>query len=153
MIYYFAYGRNMNPRVMAERCGREMDTIKRYGAKLPGFALKFQKKALDGDFSYADVVICDDDEVEGTVYELMESDMKIVDSYEGFPEHYKRDLLPALDENGRKLMVAVFQAQPEHVVEGLKPKREYIQDLIRGEFLSPSYKKFLESIPTFEEPS
>ena len=133
---YFAYGSNMDSSRMIDR-GVKFSS--REYAKLDGYKLVFNKKASKGDFSYANIIISDDF-VEGALYDVTEEGIKLLDKFEGYPNHYKKINLFVSDKNDNKFESLVYIASDDKICEGLNPTSDYIEHLLKGkDILSESY--------------
>jgi gamma-glutamylcyclotransferase (GGCT)/AIG2-like uncharacterized protein YtfP len=143
MIKYFAYGSNMDMNRLSER---GISPTTRHKGVLKGWKLKFNKKASAGDWSFANIEPSEEDVVEGLVFTINESDLKLLDKFEGSPRHYRREILIVETPTETAKCVA-YIAQPEHVVEGLIPTKEYMDFLINGsKMLSEEYQEKLLNI-------
>jgi gamma-glutamylcyclotransferase (GGCT)/AIG2-like uncharacterized protein YtfP len=108
--------------------------------------LKFNKKASAGDWSFANIEPSEGDSVEGLVFDIKEGDLKLLDKFEGAPRHYRREIL-IVETYTEEINCITYIAQPEHIVEGLLPQKDYIQFLINGsKLLSEEYQKMLNEI-------
>ena len=145
MIKYFAYGSNMD---MSRLSNRGVNPITRNKGTLKNWKLKFNKKASSGDWSFANIEPSEGDTVEGLVFTIKESDLKLLDKFEGAPRHYRREIL-IVETYSEDTKCITYIAQPEHVVEGLLPQKDYIQFLINGsKMLSEEYQeKLLNVLP------
>jgi gamma-glutamylcyclotransferase len=142
MIYYFAYGSNMNHTRMLERVG-EFSIIGR--GVLNDFRLAFNKKAQGkvGE-AYANVMPSSGDYVEGIVYQFDE--IQKLDKPEGYPNHYDRKLM-TISIGGEPTEAWVYFAREDRIAEGLMPSKEYLEHLLQGrEYLSEGYWQHLEDI-------
>lgn len=143
MIKYFAYGSNMD---MNRLSGRGILPITRHKGVLKGWKLKFNKKASKGDWSFANIEPSEEDVVEGLVFNINRSDLKLLDKFEGAPRHYRREIL-IVKTYLEDVKCITYIAQPEHVVEGLLPTKEYMEFLINGaKMLSEEYQEKLLNI-------
>ena len=143
MIKYFAYGSNMDMNRLSER---GISPITRHKGVLKGWKLKFNKKASAGDWSFANIEKSEEDSVEGLVFTIKESDLKLLDKFEGAPRHYRREIL-IVETYSEDVKCITYIAQSEHVVEGLLPQKDYIQFLINGsKMLSEEYQEKLLNI-------
>lgn len=66
---------------------REVNYTSRRFAVLTDYRLVFNKKAGDGDYTYANIVVAAGAKVEGVLYELQEDGIRKPDIFEGFPTH------------------------------------------------------------------
>lgn len=107
-------------------------------AKLEGYKLLFNKKAFNGDFSYANIVLSEKDFVEGVLYECPEDSISNLDGYEGAPYHYTQIVVTVKDGNANSIEAISYIANPIKVVDGLLPTQEYLNYLLAAEdLLSP----------------
>jgi gamma-glutamylcyclotransferase (GGCT)/AIG2-like uncharacterized protein YtfP len=143
MIKYFAYGSNMD---MSRLSTRGVNPITRSKGTLKNWKLKFNKKASAGDWSFANIEPSEGDSVEGLVFDIKEGDLKLLDKFEGAPRHYRREIL-IVETYTEEIKCITYVAQPEHIMEGLLPQKDYIQFLINGsKLLSEEYQKMLNEI-------
>jgi hypothetical protein len=135
-MWYFAYGSNMSLKRMSER-GVIIYQYK--PAKLEKFELRFNKISKKQGV-VANIIPNQNSIVEGVLYQI--EDISIIDKFEGFPKHYKRELFEI-----EGVSAWVYIAQPEYIIEGLKPNQEYLNYLLDGkEFLSQEYYQKLIKI-------
>ena len=147
MIYYFAYGSNMNQEQMKKRC----EDSKLIGnAVLLEYELAFTIYSPKRKCGCADIVKHENKKVFGLLYEISEQDLKALDIYEVHPKYYKRFTVTVKDQEGRE-----YQAETYEVVnkekEFQKPSQEYLQLLISAaqeNNFPEEYQKFLSSFET-----
>ena len=143
MIKYCAYGSNMD---MSRLSNRGVNPETRDKGTLKNWKLKFNKKASAGDWSFANIEHSEGDIVEGLVFTIKESDLKLLDKFEGAPKHYRREILE-IETDREAIKCITYIAQPEHIMEGLLPVKEYMDFLIKGSvLLSYEYQKMLLEI-------
>ena len=145
--FYFAYGSNMDRDRMIERGVRILSEKVGF---IEGWKLVFNKIATSpSGAGYANITKEENSKVYGVLYKIENSDLKKLDKYEGCPNHYKRERIPVILHDGKKITAEVYIAQSNKTREGLKPTEEYMKYLINGakqHNLPSSYIKFLESI-------
>lgn len=135
MTYYFAYGSNMDPARIEERLDRIPDGEP---ASTPEFRLTFQKPAHGKKMGYANIeptVEIGPYEVWGVVYDLKDSDLEILDQYEG---GYRRETITVWAEERLHddvdivdiEAVAYVAVSPDPLVRF--PGNRYINRLIDG---------------------
>ncbi|MBS7660753.1 gamma-glutamylcyclotransferase [Pseudomonas lalucatii] len=147
MGWYFAYGSNMNPARMQARglCVREA-----MAGSLPGFALCFNKRAVDRPgCAYANIRHQRGAVVEGVLYRLAElGEIAKLDPFEGTPIYYSRERLAILTVHGVQ-PAWVYIANPAFREEGLLPARDYLEHLLAGrQYLSEPYWSLLAAWPS-----
>jgi len=146
---YFAYGSNMDPDRMKER---GVNFSKREHAILEGWRLEFNKvSSRNLKEGYANIVRDENSIVEGVLYEITDSDLKVLDRYEGYPSHYERIKVVVRMDSGEKVEAVTYIAKPDKVKDGLKPSREYLSHLLKGcDLLSEEYWKKLRRWKTLD---
>ena len=147
--YYFAYGKNMDINELQDRLKKhniENEEIQniintRKLGTLNGYSLVFNKKASDGDYSYANIKKNKNDIVEGILFDFKyNSFISCLDKNEGYPKHYRRELRK-INNNNETVYAVVYIANNDYIIENLKPKMDYINHLLAGAegFLSKDY--------------
>lgn len=141
---YFAYGSNMNPDRMNTR---EVHFKNMNGAILKGYRLEFNKVAKANPAKGFATIIFDPDEiVEGILYEIEDEDIKKLDIFEGYPNHYDRKEI-TVNVNGLDVKAIVYIAQQDWIKTGLKPTQEYLNHLLSAkEDISESYYNKLKNV-------
>ena len=143
---YFAYGSNMNSDRMRKR---GISFTKKEWAVLKGWRLKFNKIASrNPKEGYANIVESGKEAVEGILYDVSGDDIKKLDRYEGYPNHYNEITVKVQLKDGKEIDAITYIAQPDKMKEGLKPTREYLNHLLKGcDLLS---EKYCERLKTWE---
>lgn len=128
----------MNTERMKERGA---NFSKREHAVLEGCRLEFNTiVSANSQKGYANIVEDKEGIVEGILYEIKDSDIKKLDSYEGYPWHYNRREVEVKLDNGQKVKAVTYIANPDKVKEGLNPSKEYLYRLLKGcDLLSEEY--------------
>jgi gamma-glutamylcyclotransferase (GGCT)/AIG2-like uncharacterized protein YtfP len=102
MVLYFGYGMNTNPHGMAQRCPNAISL---------GYA-----KLLEHKFRFAgpaDVLKHPGSIVHGVLWDITPECLKALDSLEGFPYFYDRELR-TVDFYGERVQALVYFMQPGH---------------------------------------
>ena len=147
-LYYYAYGSNMDKEQMEER---KIEFVpERLKGLLKNWQLVFNKKRQRDGAGVGNLIPKDDSLVEGIIYKINRESMKELDKAEGAPtHHYFRWYLDVETDDSKFLMCVVYIANPERVVDGLKPTKEYLSHYLAGwKFLSDGYLLNLEKIQT-----
>lgn len=144
MIYYFAYGSNLDQDQMEKRCPESRLVEK---AVLEKYTLAFTTYSTKRNCGCADLVAIEGHEVWGLIYELSDADLKSLDKHEG--ANYRRIEVSVVNENGdtKKALTYVVITQRFD----LKPSKDYLGIIMKGanDFNFPeSYKKDLLLIDT-----
>ena len=154
MIWYFAYGSNMNPARLADQRLKEraVQMGPRIGGRLDGWRLAFNKIARQPAGAAAgNIVEAPGDVVHGTLNQMPEAGLLVLDIWEGVAGgHYERRTVPVVRaDTGETVEAAAYIALK--VGEGLKPTREYLSHLLAGKDLLPaSYWEKLKATPTLD---
>ena len=154
MIWYFAYGSNMNPaRLVDGRLKREgVDIGRRIGGRLDGWRLAFDKVARSPAGSGAgNIVVAAGSYVHGTLNEMPEAGLKVLDVWEGVAGgHYERRTVPVVRADDGETVEAVTYVALK-TAGGLRPTRDYLRHLLAGRDLLPQkYWEWLKATPTFD---
>jgi hypothetical protein len=133
MDYYFAYGSNLDQQRMKDR------KIKIYtivSAWLLNYELKFNKISKKQG-AVANIMLKAGSIVEGVLYQI--EDIKTIDIYEGYPKHYNR-IQMSFNIDNKDVLAWIYIAQPHYIKEGLKPKQEYLNHILKGKsYMTPEY--------------
>jgi cation transport regulator ChaC len=148
IVYYFAYGSNMNPERMKERGAY---FTRRHKHSLRGYSLKFNKTSVKKpEIGCANIVPDDRGIVEGVVYRITVQGLYNLDKFEGYPVHYDRITL-VIDIAGSQETVKTYIAMPGKTKEGLRPAKSYMEHLLKAKYyLSEEYYEFLENLKTID---
>lgn len=152
MVKYFAYGGNMFLPQMRLRLGWAISQPETIGY-LPDSQLIFPIHSDRQRGGVASFTKKTGSKVWGVVYELSDSDIKLLDEWEGFnqegkQDRYKRRKMIAIDPNGGEISVDVYGAVKEGSV---LPSKYYVGKLIAGASeakLPKDYIKWLSEIKT-----
>jgi len=122
MIYYFAYGSNLNHH--------QMINIRCVGSKyLKTFFLKDYKLIFShpnklNKFGYANVIKKKGSRTPGGIWKITKKHEKILDKYEQFPDTYKKEYFYL---NGKKIMFYIMKKY--HLKN---PPKSYIDTINEG---------------------
>jgi gamma-glutamylcyclotransferase (GGCT)/AIG2-like uncharacterized protein YtfP len=147
LLYYFAYGSNMNWEQMRRRCpSAQFVSV----ARLPGYRFAIARHSRLRRCGTANIYADDGSDVWGIVYELTEEDFQRLDAFE---DGYKREKILVLGATGRQpsLEALVYIAPKEENVP--LPNAEYKKLMLEGAQywqLPHSYCVMLEGIATRE---
>ena len=143
---YFAYGSNMDLRQLTKR---EISFEFIGPGILEDYSLKFNKIASKRTgVGYANIVKQKGSRVEGLLFAIANLDQ--LDRFEGFPIHYKKEILKIQYSNS-VADATVYVAAADWVSENLKPERVYLNRLLAAkDFLSEAYFDFLKFTKTID---
>jgi AIG2-like family len=135
-MIYFAFGSNMDPRQMGERCpSHEV----RGRACLPDFELCFPRRSPSRQCATAGFAPAEGAVVWGVLYELNDKDAASLHQAEGYVpggsseqnRHNLEEIQVRLDGlNGEAVAAFTYVAYPDEL--GAEPSREYMDHLISG---------------------
>ena len=122
VMYYFAYGSNMDENQMSERCPF---SVKKNIGSLTDYKLFFSHNSK----KWAGGVLSVKPEagrlVWGTVYEITSEDLKNLDYYEGYPRIYDRKLVDInVKESKNKKSCWVYFSKK--IEENVVPSEDYV---------------------------
>ena len=123
----FAYGSNMNSDRLKQRIKRR--NVEWKIGWLRGYTSKFNKLASDGS-GYANIEPEASGIVYGVLYLLSEEELQELDECEGVPEHYVRKTVEVETQDG-KVCVECYFPNENKIQKGLKPRRDYLDHLIK----------------------
>jgi gamma-glutamylcyclotransferase len=154
MVWYFAYGSNMNPaRLSGQRLKeREVQMGPRVGGRLDGWRLVFNKIARSPAGAAAgNIVEAPCDTVHGTLNEMPDAGLEVLDIWEGVAGgHYERRTVPVVRADTGETVDAVIYVALK-VCDGLRPTCEYLGHLLAGRDLLPAdYWERLNGTPTLD---
>ncbi len=114
-ILYFAYGSNMNPVRMGQRCP---------GATALGVGILRNYRLAER--LYADIDFCEGAEVHGVLYLISERNLRSLDAREGYPKVYRRIWLDVAFQGETYLAVTYeMSAATKAARSGRKYPEEY----------------------------
>jgi cation transport regulator ChaC len=154
VIWYFAYGSNMNAARLADRRLKEraVEMGPRIGGRLDGWRLVFNKIARHPAGAAAgNIVEAPGEVVHGTLNRMPEAGLAVLDIWEGVAGgHYRRQVVPVVRADSSATVDAVTYIALK-VSDGLKPTREYLDHLLAGkDLLPPAYWERLKGTPTLD---
>jgi cation transport regulator ChaC len=154
MIWYFAYGSNMNSARLADQRLKEraVQMGPRLGGRLDGWRLVFNKIARSPEGAAAgNIVEAPGEAVHGTLNRMPDAGLAVLDIWEGVAGgHYKRRTVPVVRADTGETVEAVTYIALK-VGEGLRPTREYLGHLLAGKDLLPAaYWEKLKETPTLD---
>ena len=150
MIKYFAYGTNCNPELLNRK---GVTFTSRQRAVLRGYRLLFNKRALreslPQSIGFANIGPCENETVEGVLYDIGAGDLDRLDESQKYPKHYDRIRVVVEADSGEE-ECWIYHAQPEMTADGLVPSRNYINHILAGrEFLTQQYLDALDQSQTY----
>jgi gamma-glutamylcyclotransferase (GGCT)/AIG2-like uncharacterized protein YtfP len=121
-IYYFAFGANLSEDVLATRRIKVFET---FDYALGGAALRFSQPGFYRGHGYASADPAAESVVYGRMYQILETDARRMDYFEGVP------FLDAHEKVYREVEgQPFFYYRTTQTVDGLKPTREYLDYIV-----------------------
>lgn len=137
VMYYFAYGSNMDESQMRSK---KVAFSSRERAILYGYSMSFSKKTSNGSGRATILPASPEDFVEGVLYEIDEKDLPRLDKPERYPVHYSRIEVNVSAEGRPLIKATTYIAATEQIQQNLKPLQGYLETLLSAkEFLSEDY--------------
>ena len=125
--YYFAYGINLNKRLMRERCP---EATPRLTVTLPNYRLAFAGWSRQWRGGAGTVRPLHGEKVRGGLWELTDADWRRLDRFEGYPQDYTKVNVMVFDENGAAYE-AVTYVKAGQAPEN-PPSKEYLGAIGEG---------------------
>ena len=152
MINYFSYGSNISERRM--RVERNVNFISRKFAILENYRMLFNKVSKNDIYlGYANIEESVGDFVEGALYEINDSDIIIIDRFEGASSkinHYYRKNVEVTCDN-QKVKALVYIANPAMIKENIMPDKKYLNYILEGkDIFSNKYYEKLKMTKTLD---
>lgn len=133
---HFAYGSNLDPRQMAQRCP---------GAQAQGAAILAGWRFLINERGFATIVKDPAAKVHGHIWRLAPGDEAALDEYESVDEdNYRKEVLKVRQECGSVDSLVYI----DHCQRPGKPRPNYLRGILHGAAhfeLPPDYQKGLAS--------
>jgi len=154
MIWYFAYGSNMNPARLADQRLKEraVQMGPRIGGRLDGWRLTFNKIARSPEGAGAgNIVEAPGEAVHGTLNRMPKEGLLVLDIWEGVAGgHYEQRTIPVVRADTGETVEAVTYIALK-IGDGLRPTREYLGHLLAGKDLLPAaYWETLKKTETLD---
>lgn len=148
-INLFAYGSNISAYRMLNE--RKVNFISRKFAILENYKLVFNKVSKNNVYlGFANIEEYNDSVVEGALYEINDIDLKIIDRFEGAPNHYYRKIVDVICENIKEQAI-VYIANPIMIRENIKPDKNYLNYILDGkDIFSKEYFEKLKLTETID---
>ena len=144
-FYYFAYGSNMAPNLMARLCPEHRFLGV---ARLDGYRIAFTRRSLRTGTGVADIVAEPGSTVWGVLYKIGEEDVAILDRKEGHGWAYVREPFTVRLESGAEQQAVAYTVRTKEW-SPVRPSRAYLGSLVsaaRERVLPASYIRHLEAM-------
>ncbi|MFC2005835.1 gamma-glutamylcyclotransferase family protein [Chloroflexota bacterium] len=127
VMYYFAYGSNLNRKQMLECCP---DSKPKFIATLPNYKLVFCGWSRQWRGGVASIKSFRGEKVPGAIYEISEQCLRRLDRYEGYPTNYNRLKIIVFDEDGEANEAITYIKTGQ--LEETRPSPEYLSTIQQG---------------------
>lgn len=121
-VFYFAFGANLSPDVLAQRRIKVFDV---FDYQLENASLRFTQPGFYRNHGYASPDSVDGEIVYGRIYQILARDAVRMDYFEGVPYLRAHDKIYQQTEQ-----FEFFFYRATRVIAGLKPTREYLDYLL-----------------------
>jgi len=128
LLWYFAYGSNLDPRTFLGR--RKMRPAETRVATLGGFRLVFDLPVGPGERGVANLLPASGASVCGVAYRIDEAQGRRLDRTEGVPRAYRRHAIELEDRSGER--IRGFTYVSPHRQPQRKPSPRYMGLLLHG---------------------
>ena len=137
-MYYFAYGSNMDLNRLSGRIQRKPEGKAGYLEDLTLVFNKIDSNRLGAGF--ANIKSAVGECVHGVIFDLTESEFKILDGCEGVAsgDYYRKTM--SIHTDSKNIEAIAYIACPSRVNDKLLPTREYLSHLLAGrDYLPEAY--------------
>lgn len=126
-MYYFAYGANLNKKIMLERCP---DSKPVFTAVLPNYKLVFADWSRKWWGGVASIKPLKGERVRGAIYEISDQCLRRLDRDEGYPHSYNRLKVTVFDEDSEPIEAIAYIKAGQ--LEEASPSKEYLAVVQQG---------------------
>lgn len=134
LVWYFAYGSNMNKddleRWCKERGYSPIKLISPVKAILPNHKLCFTHYSSKRRGGVADIISCENEKVEGILCQITQNDLDKIEEKEGVPNVYKRKIVNVRLSKGTSRCAITYEVRRKEGV--FVPSRLYMNTIIEG---------------------
>jgi gamma-glutamylcyclotransferase len=124
---YFAYGANLNKKVMQEHCP---DSKPLFTAVLPNYKLVFVGWSRQWKGGVASIKASRGDRVRGAIYQITDRCLARLDQHEGYPSQYNRLKVIVFGEDNEPIEAITYIKAGQ--IEESKPSPEYLAIIQQG---------------------
>lgn len=141
---YFAYGSNMDPRQMADRCP---GAIALGAARLDGYRLAFRWDSPGWGGGVADVEAAPNEEVWGVLWELRAAHEEALDRYEGVDAGVYRKRAVLVEQDDNAVRAFLYEMRPDRAPK--PPSGRYVRALLRGAGAHGLPERYIRTLRSF----
>jgi gamma-glutamylcyclotransferase len=125
----FSYGANMDLTSVKDRGLRYFHYEP---ATLRGYKRVFNKASMFHEYSYANIEVDSSENVTGLLSKVNFHDLKMLDRYEGYPNHYFRKVVKVETDSGEIVKAITYIATLKTINNNLNPEEDYLEKINRG---------------------
>jgi gamma-glutamylcyclotransferase (GGCT)/AIG2-like uncharacterized protein YtfP len=140
-VFYFAYGSNMDPTIMLERCPSARDPL---AGRLDGFRIEFNVYSDNWGGGAANLEPDERSSVWGVVWEVDSDDLSRLDTFQGHPTFYRRERV-VVHSDGEPLECTTYRVA--HQKGYVRPTEEYLSKVRHA---MAHHRLPLEAVETLE---
>lgn len=122
-MIYFAFGSNMHHEQMKKRCGESrfisMGVLEHYRFVYDGVSDRWGG-------AVGNIVPSEGELVLGGLFDVSDSDIESLDSYEGYPVRYQKDYFPVLAMDGTTVKAFAYFRESKKIGLPSEPYRESV---------------------------
>jgi len=126
-MYYFAYGANLNKKLMLQRCP---ESKPKFTATLHNYKLIFVGWSRQWRGGVAGIRTFSGGRVSGAIYELTDRDLSLLDKHEGFPRDYGHINVKVNNEDGEPVEAVTYIRAGQ--AEETSPSPDYLSVVQQG---------------------
>ena len=126
-MYYFAYGANLNKKLMLQHCP---ESKQKFIATLHNYKLIFVGWSRQWRGGVASIRTFSGGRVSGAIYELTDRDFSLLDKREGFPRDYGHINVKVNNEDGESVEAVTYIRAGQ--AEETSPSPDYLSVVQQG---------------------
>ncbi len=126
-MYYFAYGTDLNKKVMKERCP---DAVSKQTAVLPNYKVVFVGWSRQLHGGTVSIKFSRGDKVRGGLYEMSDRDLRRLDQLEGYPNLSQKLTVTVFDRDDEPIQAITYMKAGQS--EETKPAPDYLAVIQQG---------------------
>ncbi len=138
MIYYFAYGSNMNLKLLKKL---KVAVLKNKTGYLRHYTIAFNRYDKDNPhIAYANIKKSTNRRVWGRLLKIFKRDLKKLDRWEEYPDSYRRIKLPVTTKNSQTEAIVYIAFVKEHFIS--RPAKNYLKLILEASKQLPKNYRF-----------
>jgi len=157
LVWYFAYGSNMNKDDLEQWCKEKgyspIELVSPVKATLLDHKLCFTHYSPKRKGGVADIIPCENEKVEGILCQVTQDDLDKIEEKEGVPNVYRRKIVNVV--LGKRTTQCAITYEVRKKEGAFLPSWQYMNTIIKGanaHHLSRNYVSKLEKIKVKDDP-